>query len=201
MLLRLGGDPTGHGQRGCLEPCNPQVQTESIMQTKFIEAGAALDLAIKQIKVKGKALDALIQQAAMSAARVVQDTGNIMYVNSLYLAMPKGARHVALTTWLTEFAGVSANEGESKDIKPFSFDKNKTVDLAGGEACPWFDMKASPKPDEVLDLLKLTLSIIKRASSPKEGQEIAHGEMLVELQALAERFASVDEVADASEEV
>ena len=186
---------------GALNPAIRRFKTESIMQTTFIEAGAALDLAIKQIKAKGRALDALIQQAAMSAARVVQDTGNIMYVNSLYRAMPKGARHVAMTAWLTEFAGVSANEGESKDTKPFSFDKNKTVDLAGGEACPWFDMKASPKPDEVLDLLKLTLAIIKRASSPKEGQEIAHGEMLVELQALAERFAPVDEVTEASEEV
>lgn len=170
------------------------------MKTKFIESGKPLEQAIAGIKTKGKALDGLIQLAAMSAAKVVLDTGNIMYINSLYLALGKGARHVALTAWITEFAGCSANDGESKDTKPFAFDKNKTVDLEAGEKCPWFDMKASPKPDEVIDLLKLTLAVIKKASKPKEGQEVAHGEMLAELQALAEKFAPVEEVADATGE-
>ena len=169
------------------------------MKTKFIESGKPLEQAIAGIKTKGKALDSLIQQAAMSAAKVVLDTGNIMYVNSLYLALGKGARHVALTAWITEFAGCTANEGESKDTKPFAFDKNKTVDLEGGEVCPWFDMKASPKPDEVLDILKMTLAVIKRASKPKEGQQIAHGEMLTELQALAEKFAPAEEVTEQTE--
>lgn len=168
------------------------------MKTKFIEAGKTLDVAIASIKTKGKALDGLIQQAAMSAAKVVLDTGNIMYVNSLYLALGKGARHVALTAWLLEFGGVSANEGEGKDTKPFQYDKNKTVNLEGGEKTPWFDMKASPAPDAVIDLLKLTLAVIKKASAPKEGQEVAHGEMLSELQALAEKFAPVDEVIEAT---
>lgn len=170
------------------------------MKTKFIEAGADLEKAIATIKTKGKALDALIQQAAMSAAKIVAEHGNIMYVNSLYLALGKGARHVALTAWFTEFAGVSANVGESKDTKPFAYDKNKKVDLEAGEKCPWFDMKASPKPDEVIDLLKLTLAVIKKASKPKEGQEVAHGAMLAELQALAERHTKVEDVEDASEE-
>lgn len=169
------------------------------MKTKFIEGGKLLETAIATIKTKGKALDAAIQVAAMSAAKVVLDTGNIMYINSLYLALGKGARHVAMTAWLTEFAGVSANDGESKDTKPFAFDKNKTVRLEDGEKMPWFDMKASPAPDQVIDLLALTLAVIKKASKPKEGQEVAHGGMLERLQALAEEFTPAEEVLEASE--
>lgn len=170
------------------------------MKTNFIEAGKTLEAAIVSIKNAGKKLDGNIQTAAMSAAKVVLDTGNIMYVNSLYLALGKGARHVAMTAWLTTFAGVTANDGESKDTKPFVFDKNKTVDLESGEKTPWFDMKASPKPDDVLDVYKLLLATIKRATKPKEGQEVTGSEILPELQALAEKYAPKDEEATAGDD-
>lgn len=169
------------------------------MKTKLITAGD-LPKFIDGIKTRAKKLDGDIQVAAMSAAAHFAACGDTGFINRLYLALGKGARHVAMTAWVTSFAGVSANEGESKDTQPFVKDANKKVDLEAGEQTPWYDMKASPKPDEVLDILKLTLALIKKAAKPKEGQEVAHAAMLPELQALAEKFAPVEEVAEATDD-
>lgn len=150
---------------------------------------------IDGIKKRGAVLDRDIHVAALSAAAVFGQHGNVFYINHLYASLGKGARHVAMTAWLLAYAGVQANEGENKDTTPFVKDANKQVDLVGGTDMPWYDMKASAKPDEVLDVLKLTLAIIKRAKNPKDGQQLAHAEMISGLEALAEQFAPVEEVA------
>lgn len=142
---------------------------------------------------KRASIDQETQRLALSAVAVFAQHGNVFYINHLYANMGKGARHVALTSWLLAFGGVMANEGEGKDVTPFVKDANKKVDMEGATKTPWFDMKPSPKPDETLDLLKLTLALIKKAAKPKEGQEVAHAAMLPELQALAEKYAPADE--------
>ena len=157
--------------------------------------------AIKSIKTNGAKLDLAIHVAALSAVKIAckaegVGTGNIHFVNQLYAAMPKGARHAALTAWLITFGGLMANEGENKDTTPFIHDSNKALDLEGGTAMPWYNMKQSPKPDAVLDVLKLTLAVIKKAKAPKEGQELAHAAMIERLEALAEEFTSAEEVAE-----
>jgi hypothetical protein len=169
------------------------------MRTNIISDVAELGKLIEGITSRGKRLDGDIHIAAMSAVSHFAQHGDDTYVNRLYIAMPKGSRHVALTEWLLQFGGVMANEDKGTNKKrPFCKDGNKAVNLEDGDKTPWFTMKASKAPDEVIDLLKLTLAVIKKAASPKEGQEVAHGEMLADLQALAEKFAPVDEVADAT---
>lgn len=167
---------------------------------KLITDQAELAKEIKSLAGRAKKLDRDFQVAALSAIGVFKEHGNVFYINAVYNALGKGARHVAMTAWLTGFGGVSANEGEGKDVTPFVKDKNKQVDMVGATATPWYDMKPSAKPDEVLDLLKLTLALIKKAAKPKEGQELAHAAMLPELQALAEKYASEGETADASDD-
>ena len=161
---------------------------------------AELAKEIKSLAGRAKKLDRDFQVAALSAIAVFKEHGNVFYINAVYGALGKGARHVAMTAWLTAFGGVSANEAEGKDITPFVKDKNKQVDLEGGSKTPWYEMKPSSKPDEVLDLLKLTLALIKKAAKPKEGQELAHAAMLPELQALAEKYSSEGETADATDD-
>jgi hypothetical protein len=113
--------------------------------------------------------------------------------------MGKGARHVALTSWLLEFGGVKANDGEGKKETPFVKDGDKKVDMVGAAKKPWYECAPSKAPDEVVDLLKLTLAVIKKASG--EGKTITNGAMLTELQALAEKFAATaDEVEPAEVE-
>lgn len=166
----------------------------------LIENTAELAKFIDGIKSRAKRLDGDIQTAALSAIAHFNKCGDVGFINRLYLSLGKGARHVALTAWLLEFGGVQANDGEGKDTKPFLKDANKKVDLEAGDKTPWFEMKPSQKPDEVVDVLKLTLALIKRVSKPKEGQEVAHAEMISDLQALAEKYTPAEEVQEASEE-
>jgi hypothetical protein len=165
---------------------------------KLITDQTELAKEIKSLAGRAKKLDSDFQHAALSAIGVFKEHGNVFYINAVYNALGKGARHVAMTAWLTEFGGVSANEAEGKDVTPFVKDKNKQVDMDKGQATPWYTMKPSKKPDEVLDLLKLALALVKKASAPKEGQQVAHADMLPELQALCERFASEGETGDAT---
>lgn len=165
---------------------------------KLITDQTELAKEIRSLAGRAAKLDKDFQVAALSAIAVFKEHGNVFYINAVYNALGKGARHVAMTAWLTAFGGVSANEGEGKDQTPFVKDKNKQVDIDSGAKTPWYLMKPSKKPDEVVDLLKLTLAVIKKASG--EGKTLAHGAMLTELQALAEKYASEGETADASDD-
>jgi hypothetical protein len=124
---------------------------------------------------------------------------NVFYINEFYKSLGHGARHVAFTAWVIAFGGVKANDDKSKiEQTPFILDKDKAVNLELAAKTPWFMFKPSPGPDAVIDILKLTLALIKKAANPKEGQEVAHSAMLTELQALADKFAPTDEVADST---
>lgn len=154
--------------------------------------------AIKAIKAKGAALDQAIHVAAVSAIAIADrkdGTGNIHYVNALYKAMPKGARHVALTNWLLAFGGVVANTGGNKEDAPFILDKTEGahVDLDGAKANPWYNFAPSKAPDEVLDVAALTLKLIAKAKKrqDKDPDAVKGVEMLAELEQLAAKYAEV----------
>lgn len=154
------------------------------MKVDIITDGAVLTTAIKTIALRGAELDLAIHQAAVSAAQAVADHGNIGYCNSLYRALGKGARHVAMAQWLITYAGVSANTKKDKDVNPFVFDKSKAVDVGGGMDHPWFDLKPSQEPDAVLDVAKLVQALVKKAKSPKEGVEVLNSRMIAGLESL-----------------
>lgn len=146
-------------------------------------------------------LDHTTHVLAVSAISVFKEHGNVFYINHLYANMGKGARHAALTAWLLEFGGVQANTGEGKDVTPFVKDKDKTVNIEGGIAAPWYDFKPSPKPDEVFDVLKLTLALIKKAkgAQSKAGSTVTHAAMIEKLESLAEEFETAEEVSGQTE--
>jgi len=146
------------------------------MKTVLISDLTKLAAAIVSIKTRGAKLDADIHVAAMSSIAHFNKCGDVGYINRLYLALGKGARHVAMVEWLTQFGGVSANEGESKETTPFIKDKNKVVDMEGGDALPWYDCKPSPKPDEVLDYFALLMKVATKKA--KKDQEVKHAAVL-----------------------
>lgn len=143
-----------------------------------------LRAAIDGIKKRGKVLDHDIQVAGVSAIDAFAKHGNVFYVNALYKALSKGARHTAFTAWMFEFGGVSANTGDNKEETPFVKDANKTANVEGAMATVWTSFKPSASPDEVLDVLALVQRVIAKASKPKDGQEVKHSELLEALQAL-----------------
>lgn len=132
------------------------------------------------IKATSKAhakVDAQWQLVAVSAiaAFANNNCGNVFYINAVYKALGKGARHKAMTEFFLAFGGVKANEGENKDMTPFIKDAAKQADVSGAEGTNWFDMAASPKPDQVIDYLSLAMKLVKRA--PKDGQTVEHPEL------------------------
>lgn len=157
----------------------------------LFEAGAKFDAVLKDIRTKGAALDALIHQAAVSAIAIAArqgGTGNGHYVNALYLAMPKGSRHAALTAWILEFSDMTANEAADKDTKPFVHVKGdgRAVDLEKAKANPWYNFKPSPKPDEVMDVFALTRKLIEKAKkkAAKDSEGVKGLEFVGELEAI-----------------
>src|ERR1051326_6760687 len=142
---------------------------------------AELAKLIASIATRGKKLDLDIQQAGVSALSHLSKHGDIGFCNKLYLAMPKGARHNALTSWLLTYGSIEANtDTATKAAAPFKYAKEKATDIEGAKADMWFDHKPSPQPDEVFDLAKAVQQVIKKA----QGKQLIHGELLTGLQGL-----------------
>lgn len=165
---------------------------------KLIEGSEAIGKFIaSNVASRGKQLDRDIHIAACSAGQHFAAHGDVFQINNLYKSMPKGARHVALTDWLTKFAGVSANadKATNKD-KPFEKDANKKADITEGMKNPWYSLKPSKNPDEVVDLYAMLLKLVSKAK--KDGAQLANGEMLEPLEALLEAHKPTED-ADADE--
>lgn len=142
-----------------------------------------LGAAIESIGRRGAKLDADIQLAALSSINRIELHGDVGYLNRLYLAMPKGSRSSALVEWALAFGKVAANtDPATKKEQPFLFAKDKTTNLAGADAKPWFTFKPEKAPDEVFDLQAAIATLLRKASNKalKEGQT----DMLQKLKAL-----------------
>jgi hypothetical protein len=169
----------------------------------IIEDQDKLGAFITAIGRKAASLDRDIQVAALSAAAAFEKHGNVFYINRLYKVLEsqgRGMRHVALTSWFLAFAGVMANKNnQSAKETPFVKDASKVVDLVGGAAMPWHDMKPSPAPAQVLDVLQVALAMLKRITTPKEGVEVVHAEMIEPLKELVAQFTPVEEGGEGAE--
>ena len=89
---------------------------------KLITDQAELAKEIKSLAGRAKKLDRDFQVAALSAISIFNVHGNVFYINAVYNALGKGARHVAMTAWLLAFGGVQANESEGKITKEQAYD-------------------------------------------------------------------------------
>lgn len=147
---------------------------------KLVTEKAELTKLIDGIATRGKRLDADIQLAGVSCLSHLKAHGDIGFVNRLYLALAKGARKSALTSWLLAYGALVANTGEDKLTKPFVYTKDKVTDVEAAFEDPWFDHKPDAAPDEVFDLAKAVEAIIKKAA----GKQLVHGELLTGLQGL-----------------
>ena len=73
------------------------IDAQYVAQAGEIEGAAALTKYIDSIASKGKKLDGEIQVSALSAAHHFAQHGDVTYINRLFLALGKGARHAART--------------------------------------------------------------------------------------------------------
>ena len=165
--------------------------------SRYITDLAKLSSLIGNIAKRGQSMDKDVHVAALSAVKAFEDHGNVFYINSIYKALGKGARHVALTHWLLAFGGVQANKGKGKKETPFIKDPSKQVDLESAAKAPWHSFKKSPEPDAEIDFLKLALNLLKR--EPKEGQTVLNQEVKDAIAEAVKPFLPVDETVEAEE--
>lgn len=152
---------------------------------QIIKDVTELNKFILTISTRGKKLDADIQIAGVSALSHHKEHGDIGAINRLYLAMPKGSRKAALSSWLLKHGGIVANTEPSKKEKPFNHTKDKVTNVTAALADSWFSHKPDQAPDQVFDLMAMVNAVIAKASkATADDKEVLHPELLTKLQAL-----------------
>lgn len=145
------------------------------MTIKTIDNAAELTKAIDAWGKKGTKWVQEGHMLAMSALQHHCKHGDITLVNRLFLSMPKGSKSAAMAEWFLTFGAMVANEDkEGKKTSPFKHDKEKTPNLAEAAKNPWYDFQPEKKPDELFDVRKAILAIIKKAEKADnvEGTEL-----------------------------
>lgn len=136
----------------------------SRLTTDLPKLGKEIDAA--RVKV-AKLLDVEFQRLGLSAIYAVQQHGNVHYVNALWLALPKGARHDAMTQWLLTFGGVQVNPNRSQaKTMPFAYLDKAAVDMEKAAASLWTTFAPS-KPVEAFSVLAQIQKILKTVDGGK----------------------------------
>lgn len=173
---------------------NKQAAVKAAPKVEAITDFKKLDAHISATQKAHQKVDGAWQVAAFSAITAFAEHGNVFYINKVYGALGKGARHKAMTEYFLAFGGVKANDGENKKQTPFIKDADKKPNLAEASVTMWYDMAPSKAPDEVVDYLALIMKVANR--SPKEGQSVAHDDFRAQVLALAQAYSAEDEEAD-----
>lgn len=137
---------------------------------------------IESIRKAGLKLDKLIQETGLATLAHIDAHGDVRLMNRLYLALPRGARKAAFSSWALAFGKVVANTGDNKKENPFAYAKDRVSDLAQAAVKPWYDFKPDPEPDQLFDVVKAINSIIARAG---KADKVSDPKLLEALQQMA----------------
>ncbi len=140
-------------------------------------------LVVKAAKT-GKEADMLWQTVALQILQADPAARSGM-ANIAYTNMHTGARHEAMTAWLVKFTGLVANTNDDKKTAPFKLSRKYIAPegeeiaavMEEAEGTPWYTMKPSKAPDQVLDIRKLLESVVSKYDR-NEGAEDNKKEVL-----------------------
>lgn len=128
------------------------------------QTSEAIKKELESIKVAGKKLDTRIQDAAVSVLVHFAQHKDTGLVNRLYLSLSAGARKSAMTSWILAYCAVVPNQNkDTMKEQPFVYSREKDTLPEAGALDPWYNHKADPKPNEVFDLQKSMMALIKKA--------------------------------------
>lgn len=172
------------------------------MKTVIIKGAAAIDKAIASIKNRGAKLDASIQQAGMSVLAHASEHGDTTCADRLVVAMPKGARKLALVEWMLAFGQVrlldKAKPEEAERIKAgavFKLDRERTLNLEGADEMHWHEFKREAAVSTAFDAQAAVANVLARMrSAVAKGMSIEHKE-----QALKDAQSLVAMLSEAAE--
>lgn len=125
---------------------------------------AEINKAIASIKTSGAKLDKMIQDTGVAVLEHFAEHKDTGVVNRLYLALPKGARRSAMTSWLLAYGALVVNpEKKAQAEQPFVYDRNKITNAQFASLDMWYDHKPEPIVAEALDLQKAVRAILAKA--------------------------------------
>lgn len=141
-------------------------------KTKALEIldAAGIDKAIISIGKAGAKLDSLIQQAAVSVVKHIDEHGDITLANRLQVSMPKGSRSNALTAFLLSTAKLKVRElpkdatkamREAFKDQPFEFNRDGKTDMEAAQAKPWYEFKKPKSVQEEFGTKELKAGILR----------------------------------------
>ena len=150
---------------------------------------AGIKAEIASIAKAGKTLDGRIQRCAVAAFKHMIEHRDHTLLVELYQALSKGQRRASLAAWIMQFTQLTANtDAASKAEKPFVLDKAKAFDLEGAMETMWYDAgKPEAAPDEILDVNKAVMTLLKKVKAAKDAGRPVKGlddETLTALQTL-----------------
>ena len=150
---------------------------------------AGIKAEIASIAKAGKSLDGRIQRCAVASFKHMIEHRDHTLLVELYQALSKGMRRASMAAWIMQFTQLTANtDPATKAEKPFVLDKDKTADLETAKETMWYDCgKPEASPDEILDVNKAVLALLKKVKAAKDAGRPIKGidnETLAALQTL-----------------
>lgn len=131
---------------------------------------AGIKAEIASIAKAGKTLDGRIQRCAVATFEHMLAHRDHTLLVDLYQALSKGMRRASMASWIMQFTQLTANtDPATKAEKPFVLDKDKTADLETAKETLWYECgKPEASPDELLDVNKAVVSLLKKVKAAKD---------------------------------
>ena len=131
---------------------------------------AGIKAEIASIAKAGKTLDGRIQRCAVAAFKHMLDHRDHTLLVELYMALSKGMRRASMAAWIMQFTQLTANtDAATKADKPFVLDKEKAHDYESAVETMWYDCgKPEATPDELLDVNKAVMALLKKVKAAKD---------------------------------
>lgn len=167
--------------------------TKHAVKIELIKGAAGINKAIDSIKNRGAKLDSSIQLAGLSVLAHASEHGDTTCADRLVLAMPKGARKLALVEWMLAYGQMRKLDPKTPDeatrIKAgqtFAIDRSRTLDIAAAQGKAWHEFKPEAAIATAFDAQAAVASLIARLKKAQEGGlTIEHkAEALAQAQAL-----------------
>lgn len=140
------------------------------MSKAELTTAAGIKAEIASITKAGKTLDGRIQLCAVAAFEHMLAHRDHTLLVELYQALSKGMRRASMAAWIMQFTQLTANtDPASKADKPFVLDKEKAYDLEGAKETMWHEAgKPEAAPDELLDVNKAVVALLKKVKAAKD---------------------------------
>ena len=152
------------------------------MTLQIIKGTASINKAIDSIKNRGAKLDSSIQLAGLSVLAHASEHGDTTCADRLILAMPKGARKLALVEWMLAYGQVRKldpkNADEAIRIKggqTFAIDRSRTLDIDSAQGKAWHEFKPEAAIATAFDAQAAVAALIARLKKAQDsGMSIEH---------------------------